>query len=67
MRTPQGELRDDALTTLEVPKHADSVGKPGAGSDDDLASLAAALAPLLDTVQEDLSVSALIIKQSSGG
>jgi hypothetical protein len=38
-----------------------------AGGEDDPASLAAALAPLVATVQEDLSVSAMIIKQSSGG
>ena len=38
-----------------------------AGASDDPASLTAALSPLVATVQEDLGVSALIIRQSSGG
>jgi hypothetical protein len=38
-----------------------------AGAEDDAASMTAALAPLVSTVQEDLLVSAMIIKQSSGG
>ena len=37
------------------------------GAEDDPTSVAAALAPLVATVQEDLNVSAMIIKQSSGG
>ena len=38
-----------------------------AGTEEDPASMAAALAPLLGMVQEDLNVTAGIIKQSSGG
>ncbi len=38
-----------------------------AGADDDPTSVAAALAPLVANVQEDLNVSAMIIKASSGG
>jgi len=38
-----------------------------AGTSEDPASMASALAPLLALVQEDLNVAALIIKQSSGG
>jgi hypothetical protein len=38
-----------------------------AGSSDDPAALTAALTPLVATVREDLDVSAMIIKQSSGG
>ncbi len=38
-----------------------------AAADDDPTSMAAALAPLVATVQEDLLLSAMIIKQSSGG
>jgi hypothetical protein len=38
-----------------------------AGTSDDAASIAAAMAPLVGTVEEDLKVSAMIIKASSGG
>jgi hypothetical protein len=61
------------IAKLPTPPPADFVAQLAralgriAGGDDDPASLAAALDPLLATVQEDLSVSAMIIKQSSGG
>jgi hypothetical protein len=61
------------VARLPSPLPADFVGLIAAamikhaGVEDDPASLTAALAPLVSTVQEDLGVSALIIKQSSGG
>jgi hypothetical protein len=38
-----------------------------AGASDDPTAVASALAPLVATVRDDLDVSAMIIKQSSGG
>jgi hypothetical protein len=53
-------LPDDFVTTL-----AQDLSRI-AGAGDDPGAVAAALAPLIATVKEDLNVAALIIKQSSG-
>ena len=61
------------VARLPSPLPADFVGLVAAsmikqaGAEDDPAALTAALAPLVANVQDDLQVSALIIKQSSGG
>jgi len=46
---------------------AGQFGAMFSGADEDPTSMAAALAPLVATVQDDLMLSAMIIKQSSGG
>jgi hypothetical protein len=61
------------VARLPSPLPADFVGQLAqaltqlAEAEDDPASLSAAMAPLVTTVQDDLQVSATIIKQSSGG
>jgi len=63
----------EETASLPTPVPADFVSEMAqvltllSGADEDPTSMAAALAPLVATVQDDLMLSAMIIKQSSGG